>query len=85
MSRDFPGRSQASHGTPAGFQMHKAQGSMVCDDCRLAANKYVAQVMREHYDPVKRRARYLKQYDPAKRRARYLKQKEEVRDAALSK
>ena len=60
MSKAFPGTfSKANHGTRAGFLMHKACGSVVCDPCREANNKEQAEYMRKHYDPVKRRDRYL--------------------------
>lgn len=59
MSKDFPGRSKARHGTDAGFQAHKRYGSVVCADCREAHNKACRELMRKIYDPAKRRARYL--------------------------
>lgn len=61
MSRIWPGAvsTKAGHGTRAGFQMHKAMGIAVCGPCREAQNKYMADYMRAHYDPAKRRARYL--------------------------
>lgn len=60
MSKDFPGSSKAAHGTRAGLQMHKAQRSVPCAECRQAGNDYIAEFMRNRYSPDARRARYLK-------------------------
>ena len=47
------------HGTRRGFQQHKAAGGWPCQACRDANNAYMAEYMRRHYDPAKRRARHL--------------------------
>ena len=60
MSRDFPGSSKAEHGTRAGLQMHKAQGSVPCLSCHQAGNDYISDYMRKHYSAKLRRARYIR-------------------------
>ena len=40
MSDDFPGRSKATHGTRAGFQMHGLQHTDVCKACDAANKAY---------------------------------------------
>lgn len=51
------------HGTVKGYRAHQARGHrgvQIDDECRDAWNAYCAEWQRKHYDPAKRRARYLR-------------------------
>lgn len=47
------------HGTYAGYKRHRYLGGIPCQACQDANNAYMREYQRKHYNPAKRRARYV--------------------------